>query len=83
MRSVTGLGITDPAITNVANLLGPAENFGGRTSFRRLVPFAAVAAVIFLLLWLNDRRKGGYRAQRIDEEVGGIAPVRRETVGAH
>ena len=82
MRAVTGLGITDPAITNVANLLGPAENFGGRTSFRRLVPFAAVAAVIFLLLWLNDRRKGGYRAQPIDEAVGG-APLRRETAGAH
>jgi len=82
MRSITGLGIADPAVTNVANLLGPAENFGGRTSFKRLVPFAAVAAVIFALLWVNDRRKGGYRAQRIDEEVS-AAPPRRETVGAH
>jgi hypothetical protein len=83
MRSITGTGIADPAVTNVQALLGPAENFGGRTSFRRLVPFAAVAAVIFALLWFNDRRKGGYRAQRIDEAGGGAAPSRRETVGAH
>jgi hypothetical protein len=82
MRAITGLGIADPAVTNVANLLGPAENFGGRTSFKRLVPFAAIAAVIFAILWVNDRRKGGYRAQRIDEEVS-AAPPRRETVGAH
>ena len=82
MRAITGLGIVDPAVTNVANLLGPAENFGGRTSFKRLVPFAAIAAVIFAILWVNDRRKGGYRAQRIDEEFS-AAPPRRETVGAH
>ncbi|HKP15256.1 MAG TPA: MFS transporter [Gemmatimonadaceae bacterium] len=82
MRAVTGLGIADPAVASVQALLGPAENFGGRTSFRRLVPFAAVAAVIFALLWVNDRRKGGYRAQRIEDEVG-VAPPRRETVGAH
>ena len=82
MRSIVGTGVADPAVANVQALLGPAENFGGRTSFRRLVPFAAVAAVIFALLWVNDRRKGGYRAQRIDEEVAG-APTRREPVGAH
>jgi hypothetical protein len=82
MRSIIGTGIADPAVATVQGLLGPAENFGGRTSFQRLVPFAAVAAVIFALLWVNDRRKGGYRAQRIDE-VAGAAPPRRETVGAH
>jgi MFS family permease len=81
MRAITGTGIADPAVANVQGLLGPAENFGGRTSFQRLVPFAAVAAVIFALLWLNDRRKGGYRAQRIDEAAG-ATPLRRETVAA-
>jgi hypothetical protein len=82
MRSIVGTGIADPAVANVQGLLGPAENFGGRTSFQRLVPFAAIAAVIFAILWLNDRRKGGYRVQRIDEAVAGTPP-RREAVGAH
>jgi hypothetical protein len=68
MRAVTGLGITDPAVANVANLLGPAENFGGRRSFYRLIPFAAVAAVIFAILWVSDRSRGGYRAQRINPD---------------
>jgi hypothetical protein len=81
MRSIAATGITDPSVASVQALLGPAENFGGRTSFRRLVPFAAVAAVIFALLWVNDRRRGGYRAQRIDEAVG--AAPRREPAGVH
>jgi hypothetical protein len=37
--------------------------------------------VIFALLWVNDRRRGGYRAQRIDEAVG--AAPRREPAGVH
>jgi fucose permease len=82
MRAVIGAGVADPSVASVQALLGPAENYGGRTSFRRCVPLAAIAAVIFFLLWLNDRRKGGYRAQRIDEEVVTATP-RREPVGAH
>jgi hypothetical protein len=82
MRAITGLGITDPAVANVANLLGPAENFGGRTSFRRLVPFAGVAAVVFLLLWLNDRRQGGYRAQRINPDEA-VLPRSDRGVAVH
>jgi hypothetical protein len=82
MRAVTGLGIEDPAITNVANLLGPAENFGGRTSFKRLVPFAAVAAVIFALLWVSDRSRGGYRAQRINPDEA-VLPQADRGVAVH
>jgi hypothetical protein len=82
MRSVIGAGVADPSVASVQAVLGPAENFGGRTSFRRCVPLAAIAAVIFAILWINDRRKGGYRAQRIDEAVGATPPS-REPVGVH
>ena len=34
MRSIIGTGVTDPSITRVQALLGPAENYGGRASFR-------------------------------------------------
>jgi fucose permease len=81
MRAIIGTGIVDPAVANVQAILGPAENYGGRTSFRRLVPLAAVAAVIFVLLWINDKRKGGYRAERIDAAEG-LAPP-REAVAMH
>ena len=46
-------------------ILGPAENYGGRVSFRYCVPLAVGVAVVFTLLWVNDRRKGGYRVERV------------------
>jgi fucose permease len=64
-RSVVGLGLDVPAVAQVQSLLGPAENYGGRVSFRYCVPLAAGVAVVFSLLYLNDRRKGGYRVERI------------------
>jgi fucose permease len=74
MRAVIGSGVNDPVVARVQALLGPAENYGGRTSFRYCVPLAAVAAVVFALIYVNDRRRGGYRVERI---VGadGMAPA--------
>jgi hypothetical protein len=74
MRAVIGSGVSDPIVARVQALLGPAENYGGRTSFRYCVPLAAVAAVVFALIYVNDRRRGGYRVERI---VGadGMAPA--------
>jgi hypothetical protein len=80
MRSITGTGIAEPAVASVKALLDPAENFGGRTSFRRLVPFAAVAAVIFAFLWVSDRRRGGYRAQRINPDEAVLPSADRVAV---
>ena len=48
-------------------ILGPADNFGGRISFRYLVPLCAVLMVIFGVLQARARREGGYRARRIAE----------------
>ena len=81
MRSIIGSGVQDPTVARVQSLLGPAENYGGRASFRRCVPLAAIAAVVFLLLWLNDRRKGGYRAERIGAEDS--LAQGREPAGVH
>ena len=54
-----------------AQLLGPAENYGGRMAFRYLVPLAVLVALIFAGLYLRDRRAGGYRVERI----GGDTPA--------
>jgi MFS family permease len=48
-----------------AAILGPADNYGGRLSFRYIVPFTCLLTVIFGLLYLNDRRKGGYEVKSI------------------
>lgn len=46
-------------------VLGPADNHGGRISFRYVAPFALIVAVIFGYLYLQDRRRGGYQAERL------------------
>jgi hypothetical protein len=46
-------------------VLGPADNKGGRIAFRYVAPLAVIVAVIFGTLYLRDRRRGGYRAERI------------------
>jgi hypothetical protein len=79
MRAITGLGIADPAVTNVANLLGPAENFGGRTSFKRSFPSPRRSGDLPPVV-AQRPPQGRYRAQRIEDESA--APPRRETVGA-
>jgi len=44
-------------------LLDRADNKSGLLSFRYLVPFAAVVSLVFGLVALSDRRKGGYQAE--------------------
>lgn len=51
--------------TRAASILGPADNYGGRLSFRYIVPFTCLLILIFGALYLSDRRKGGYKAEKI------------------
>lgn len=44
------------------SVLRPADNYGGRMSFLYIAPFAFIVAVIFLIVYINDHRKGGYQA---------------------
>ena len=46
-------------------LLGPADNYGGRVSFRYLVPLCGVLVIVFGAMYARDRRAGGYRVERI------------------
>jgi hypothetical protein len=50
-----------------AAILGPADNYGGRVSFRSILPFTGILVLIFGGLWMRDRRAGGYRAVKIGE----------------
>ncbi len=46
-------------------ILGPADNRGGRVAFRYLVPFAIPVAVIFGFLYWKDRSRGGYQVEKL------------------
>jgi MFS family permease len=57
--------------TEAAAILGPADNYGGRVSFRAILPFTALLIPIFGGLYLSDRRAGGYRVTVLEADGGG------------
>ena len=65
LRSVIESGSTSPAVERAQGILGPAENRGGLISFRYIVPLSGFLVLVFGLLYLNERRSGGYRAERL------------------
>lgn len=67
LRAIIESG-ADPGLADrAAGILGPADNYGGRASFRYILPFTGALILVFGLLFLGDRRAGGYRATRIEE----------------
>jgi hypothetical protein len=53
---------------HAAGILNPADNQGGLVSFRYIAPVAVVPVVIFGVLLLMDRRRGGFRQERIGRQ---------------
>ncbi len=53
------------AAKTAKELLGPAENYGGKISFRRVALMSIVLTVIFGLLFLRDRTRGGYKVETL------------------
>lgn len=49
----------------IAEILGRADNFGGRMAFRYLAPFALIIFLVFALIYWQDRHRGGYRVERL------------------
>ena len=67
LRAMISSDATPDHVGAAQALLGPADNHGGRVSFLYLVPLCGILAVIFGVMWLRDRRAGGYAAERIGE----------------
>lgn len=65
LRAVIESGSTASTVERARGLLGPADNHGGLVSFRYLVPLSGVLVLIFGLLYIRERRSGGYRAERL------------------
>ena len=64
LRAVESSGGDAPLAVRARAVLGPADNFGGRMSFRWIAPFAAVVAVVFAALFVSDRRRAGASVKR-------------------
>jgi hypothetical protein len=47
------------------DVLNPADNYGGRMSFRYVAPFSIVIIIVFGIIYLRDRAGGGYQAEKL------------------
>jgi hypothetical protein len=67
LRAIIGASIPGETLAEEANaILAPADRIGGQASFRDVAPFALILVLVFGAMYINDRRKGGYRAVRLE-----------------
>lgn len=70
LRAVVATAIpNEPLVAEANAILQPAEAAGGQRSFRYVAPAALLLLLVFGALYLNDRRKGGYRAVRLEAKA--------------
>ncbi len=65
LRAVIASDASLELVAAAQAVLGPADNYGGRISFRYVVPLCGVLTLIFGTLYFRDRRAGGYVVERI------------------
>src|SRR5688572_26736204 len=66
LRAIAGSGAPDIHLLAEANgILQPAELAGGKRAFRTVSPAALILILVFATMYLRDRRRGGYRAERL------------------
>jgi len=72
LRHAVGASASAPGSKDAKELVGkvkavldPADNFGGRMSFRKIAPFAIIIIIVFGYLYIHDRRRGGYKVEKI------------------
>ncbi|MDR8393646.1 MFS transporter [Aliifodinibius sp. S!AR15-10] len=67
LRAIVESGVNQEQelITDASQVLRPADNYGGRMAFLWIGPLGFVVAVVFLVIYLNDRKKGGYKAEQL------------------
>jgi hypothetical protein len=65
LRAIIASDADAALVADAQAILGPADNYGGKISFRYVVPLSAVLLLIFGGLYARDRSAGGYRIERI------------------
>ena len=68
LRATLDSGIKEEAqlIASASRTLRSADNYGGRMAFFWIGPVAFFVALVFLILFIRDRKQGGYRAVRLE-----------------
>ena len=58
----------DNAVKDLHSVLDPADNYGGRMSFRYIAPFSIIIIIVFGILYMRDKKAGGYKVETISTE---------------
>ncbi len=66
LRAIIASDASAALVGEAQAILGPADNYGGRISFRYVVPLCGILVVIFGVMYARDRSAGGYRASRLE-----------------
>jgi hypothetical protein len=66
LRALISSDANEVLVAEAQAILDPADNYGGKISFRFVVPLCAILLLLFSLMYAQDRRVGGYRVQRIE-----------------
>ncbi len=61
-------------VKELGGVLNPADNYGGRMSFRYVAPFAIIIIIVFGIIYLRDRAAGGYKAETLTTGGESITP---------
>lgn len=70
-RAIIGGGIPiETEIEEAGALLRPAEAAGFQRAFRAVSPLSIILIVVFGALFINDRRKGGYKVESLAKGGG-------------
>jgi len=67
LRTALGANIKAPVVDEAAKILNPADNYGGRIAFRKMAPSAILLVLVFGILYISDRQRGGYKVEKITE----------------
>jgi len=65
LRSIIVSAPASDAAAKAKDILGPAENYGGKLSFRAVAPFSIVLIIVFGVLYVRDMFGGGYKVEKI------------------
>lgn len=81
LRAILRSGIpaeSEPVIERAAAILGPAEGYGGQRALLLISWIPLTLFAFFGLMFLNDRRKGGYKAVQLEKVDTAMEKVAEE-----
>jgi fucose permease len=69
LRAISAAPLADePLVGEAAAIVTPAELAGGQRSFRNIAPAVLVLILVWGAMYINDRRRGGYRIERLQQQ---------------